>query len=280
MIFARRGIRLPPVVSVACKVKLLETPNPAEYAPRGTPATPMDATPPELPPALLKPNAEWTVVARVHVHKEMSSSARRYGRGVVAYRTVHIATGRGAGSGGAASWSCRPDFIVRARLDQAWGHVGLAGLVRDQDVYSVGGPRVGDTGWGFMASGHLNTAAALLDNHPRRRHGQFDLEPGAAGRSWSRIRLRSGRRGTRPLARQQQLVRVGPHRGHGRHQVLAHSPWRMQTARRRTLSPSFARALRGRGQGAHKRGPARAGPEVWEETKVRQKHSHARPLPL
>jgi hypothetical protein len=62
-----------------------------------------------------------------------------------------------AAGGGLASWNRWPDFVVRARLDQAWGHIGIAGLVKDNDVYSIGVPRVGDTGWGVMISGHYNT---------------------------------------------------------------------------------------------------------------------------
>ena len=62
-----------------------------------------------------------------------------------------------AASLGAAGWSRWPDFVVRGRLDQAWGHIGIAGVVRDQDVYAVGVPRVGHAGWGAMLSGHYNT---------------------------------------------------------------------------------------------------------------------------
>lgn len=104
MIFARRGIRLPPVVSVACKVKLLETPNPAEYALRGTPAIPMDATPPALPPALLKPNAEWTVVARVHVARDGKTEV------TIANATPDAAVNR-AVEEALRRWRLRPTFI-------------------------------------------------------------------------------------------------------------------------------------------------------------------------
>ncbi|HUH83756.1 MAG TPA: DcaP family trimeric outer membrane transporter, partial [Stellaceae bacterium] len=69
------------------------------------------------------------------------------------------ATGLGATTtaAGAGAWSRWPDFIVRGRWDQAWGHIGIAGLVKDNDVYAIGVPRVGDTGYGGMISGHLNT---------------------------------------------------------------------------------------------------------------------------
>lgn len=62
-----------------------------------------------------------------------------------------------AASGGVASWNRWPDFIVRGRFDQAWGHIGIAALAKDNDVYSVGLPRAGQAGYGGMLSGHLNT---------------------------------------------------------------------------------------------------------------------------
>lgn len=57
----------------------------------------------------------------------------------------------------AASAQRYPDFIVKARLDQAWGHVALAGLVKDQDVVEAGVPRYSEVGWGINLTGHLNT---------------------------------------------------------------------------------------------------------------------------
>jgi Porin subfamily len=51
-----------------------------------------------------------------------------------------------------------PDFVVKGRWDQPWGHIALAGLLRDQEVQSVGVPNYNDSpGWGTYLSGHLNT---------------------------------------------------------------------------------------------------------------------------
>ena len=50
-----------------------------------------------------------------------------------------------------------PDFAVRARLDQAWGHVALTGLARQLKVTAPGAARVSKEGWGVELTGHLNT---------------------------------------------------------------------------------------------------------------------------
>jgi hypothetical protein len=51
-----------------------------------------------------------------------------------------------------------PDFIVKGRWDQPWGHVALSGLLKNQEVTSVGVPNYDDSpGWGAYLSGHLNT---------------------------------------------------------------------------------------------------------------------------
>lgn len=53
-----------------------------------------------------------------------------------------------------------PDFVVRGRWDQAWGHISAAGLVRDMQVITAGAgglPRYSRVGWGGQLSGHLNT---------------------------------------------------------------------------------------------------------------------------
>src|SRR5262249_18030276 len=71
--------------------------------------------------------------------------------------TTRPAVVTAADGGGATNWNRYPDFVVKGRLDQAWGHVALAGAVRDQEVYSIGIPRHGETGWAMMLSGHLNT---------------------------------------------------------------------------------------------------------------------------
>jgi hypothetical protein len=54
-------------VKVETSVKLLTTERPADFARAGFPAVVLEAPAPELPEALLKPNARWTVVIRVHV---------------------------------------------------------------------------------------------------------------------------------------------------------------------------------------------------------------------
>jgi hypothetical protein len=50
-----------------------------------------------------------------------------------------------------------PDFVVKGRWDQAWGHLSLAALARNQEIRAVGIPAHSDTGWGVYLSGHLNT---------------------------------------------------------------------------------------------------------------------------
>jgi len=72
------------------------------------------------------------------------------------FAAIGLGAATTAASGGGASWSRWPDFIVRGRWDQAWGHIGIAGLVKDNDVYAIGAPRIGSTGYGGMLSGHLN----------------------------------------------------------------------------------------------------------------------------
>jgi hypothetical protein len=51
-----------------------------------------------------------------------------------------------------------PDFVAKGRWDQPWGHIALAGVLRNQEVQSVGVPNYNDSpGWGTYLSGHLNT---------------------------------------------------------------------------------------------------------------------------
>jgi hypothetical protein len=61
--------------------------------------------------------------------------------------------------GGANTFSQKyPDFVAKGRWDQAWGHIALAGVLRNQHVQSVGVPAFDDSpGWGGYLSGHLNT---------------------------------------------------------------------------------------------------------------------------
>jgi Porin subfamily len=61
--------------------------------------------------------------------------------------------------GGANTFAQKyPDFVVKGRWDQAWGHIALAGVLRNQEVQSVGVPNYNDSpGWGGYLSGHLNT---------------------------------------------------------------------------------------------------------------------------
>ncbi|HLJ63650.1 MAG TPA: DcaP family trimeric outer membrane transporter, partial [Stellaceae bacterium] len=59
-------------------------------------------------------------------------------------------------SGGFGGATLVPDVIVRARLDQGWGHVSAAGIYRNQDVIAVGVPRIHENAFGGQASGHLN----------------------------------------------------------------------------------------------------------------------------
>lgn len=62
-------------VRVVSTVKLLETQNQAEFARRGTPAAPIETPPPDLPPALLRPGAQWNAVLRVHVARDGTAEA-------------------------------------------------------------------------------------------------------------------------------------------------------------------------------------------------------------
>jgi hypothetical protein len=51
-----------------------------------------------------------------------------------------------------------PDFVVKGRFDQAWGHISLAGMVHNQRVVSNGVARFDNgPGYGGYLSGHLNT---------------------------------------------------------------------------------------------------------------------------
>ena len=53
-----------------------------------------------------------------------------------------------------------PDFIVKGRLDQAWGHVALGFVVHDQQVLQNApsvSRNIDNTGWGLNLTGHLNT---------------------------------------------------------------------------------------------------------------------------
>jgi hypothetical protein len=56
-----------------------------------------------------------------------------------------------------------PDFIVRGRIDQAWGHFALTGILRDEALRTVPAAEPGVSihahkdGYGLEASGHVNT---------------------------------------------------------------------------------------------------------------------------
>lgn len=50
-----------------------------------------------------------------------------------------------------------PDFLVRARIDQAWGHLAITGIYRDLEITAPGVARVQRNGYGGQISGHLNT---------------------------------------------------------------------------------------------------------------------------
>jgi hypothetical protein len=52
-----------------------------------------------------------------------------------------------------------PDFVLKGRLDQAWGHVSLAGVGRSYHVNTgtAATQPPHKEGWGLYASGHLNT---------------------------------------------------------------------------------------------------------------------------
>lgn len=53
-------------------------------------------------------------------------------------------------------WVSVPDFIARARLDQAWGHIAVTGQIRDQ-ITEATGVRFAKTTYGGELTGHLNT---------------------------------------------------------------------------------------------------------------------------
>jgi hypothetical protein len=70
------------------------------------------------------------------------------------------ASGTPAGAQGTANTFSQhyPDFVVKGRFDQAWGHIALAGVLRDMEVNSNGVARYDDSpGWGGYLTGHLNT---------------------------------------------------------------------------------------------------------------------------
>jgi hypothetical protein len=50
-----------------------------------------------------------------------------------------------------------PDILARVRLDQAWGHIQLAGMWRDMKIEAVGVPRESKASYAGQLSGHLNT---------------------------------------------------------------------------------------------------------------------------
>jgi porin-like protein len=50
-----------------------------------------------------------------------------------------------------------PDFVARARIDQAWGHIALSGMYRDLKVEAPGFPRESKASYAGQLSGHLNT---------------------------------------------------------------------------------------------------------------------------
>ena len=67
-------------------------------------------------------------------------------------------------SGALTSAQKYPDIIAKGRWDQAWGHVALAGLLKDNDVNEVTAAAAPFTkihtsrvGWGVNLTGHLNT---------------------------------------------------------------------------------------------------------------------------
>jgi hypothetical protein len=62
-----------------------------------------------------------------------------------------------AAVGGGGFINRYPDFLARVQLDQSWGHVGLGGVVREQEPRGIGVHRFSDTGWGLILGGHLNT---------------------------------------------------------------------------------------------------------------------------
>src|SRR6185437_3545550 len=58
-----------------------------------------------------------------------------------------------------SGWDRVPDFIVRGRIDQAWGHAALTGIVRDEALRGLAptAVRAHREGYGLEASGHVNT---------------------------------------------------------------------------------------------------------------------------
>jgi hypothetical protein len=80
--------------------------------------------------------------------------------GIVQNLNVAAVAATGAGLfqnlGLSGGWVSVPDFIARARLDQAWGHVAVSGLIRDQIVEATG-VRFAKTTYGGELTGHVNT---------------------------------------------------------------------------------------------------------------------------
>jgi hypothetical protein len=63
-------------------------------------------------------------------------------------------------TGGALTTQRYPDFLLKGRLDQGWGHAALAFVIHDQKALTNGAaiPRnIDNTGWGINLTGHLNT---------------------------------------------------------------------------------------------------------------------------
>jgi hypothetical protein len=50
-----------------------------------------------------------------------------------------------------------PDFLARVRLDQAWGHIALAGMWREMKIEANAIPRETKASYAASLSGHLNT---------------------------------------------------------------------------------------------------------------------------
>jgi len=63
-----------------------------------------------------------------------------------------------------------PDFIVKGRWDQGWGHLSLAGALREQEVIAVGCSGSPKVGWGVFLSGHFNTFGK---EHAQGRRAMF-----------------------------------------------------------------------------------------------------------
>jgi hypothetical protein len=115
------------------------------------------------------------------------------------------ASTNGAAVGGAAPYSQKyPDFLVKGRFDQAWGHVALAGLLRNQHVVAVGQPAYDDSpGWGTYLTGHLNTfgkdtlrGGVMIG----QALGHYDSDMGAAAGIETNSTVASSTAVTKPLS--------------------------------------------------------------------------------